>query len=199
MCLYNPIKQVIDNKLNVRLKIFYFTLEMSKEQKMLSAFSNILYVKEGIRIAPKDLKSTKESRMISQETLDTIAKHKPYFDKIEETVEFIDNIRNPTGIYKFMREYAQKNGTQHTKKVNFVNNKTGETFTKEIDDYYEPNDPDEYVLIFIDHIGLISTETIDGKSLNLHQSISKLSSDYLIRLRNKYGFSPVVIQQQASA
>ena len=80
---------------------------------------------------------------------------------------FIDNIRNPTGIYKFVRDYAQNNGTQHKKKVEFVNNKTGEIFEKEIDDYYEPNDPEEYVMVFIDHIGLISTETIDGKQLNL--------------------------------
>lgn len=172
---------------------------MSKEQKMLSAFSNILYIKEGIRIAPKDLKSTKEDKLLSEETLNIIAKYEPYFQKIEEIVEFIDNVRNPTGIYKFVREYAQNNGTQHKKPVEFVNNKTGEIFTREIDDYYEPNDPEEYVMVFIDHIGLISTETLDGKQMNLHQSIVKLSSDYLIRLRNKYGYSLVVIQQQASS
>src|SRR5690606_6510684 len=30
--LYNTIQQVIDNGLNIRLKIYYFSLEMSKEQ-----------------------------------------------------------------------------------------------------------------------------------------------------------------------
>jgi len=197
--LYNTIQQVVDNDLNIRLKIFYFTLEMSKEQKMLSAFSNILYVKEGIRIAPKDLRSTKEDNVLPDNVLEVIEKYKPYFEKIEEIVEFIDDIRNPTGIYKFVREYAVNNGTQHTKKVEFVNNKTGELFEKEIDDYYEPNDPDEYVMVFIDHISLISTESIDGKQMGLHASIVKLSSDYLIRLRNKYKYSLVVIQQQASS
>ena len=34
--LYNVIQQIIDNKLDIRVKIFYFTLEMSKEEKMLS-------------------------------------------------------------------------------------------------------------------------------------------------------------------
>jgi len=95
--LYNTIQQVIDKDLNIKLKIFYFSLEMSKEEKMLAAFSNILYVKEGIRIAPKDLRSTKADTILSEEYLNIISKYQPYFSKIEEIVEFIDDIRNPTG------------------------------------------------------------------------------------------------------
>jgi hypothetical protein len=166
---------------------------------MLSAFSNIIYVKEGIRISPRDLKSTKHDRILNQETIDTIKKYKPYFDKIEEIVEFIDDIRNPYGIYKFMRSYAQNSGVQHKRDIKFTNKKTGEIITKEVDDYYEADDPEEYVMCIIDHISLITTETIRGQKLNLHESIVKLSSDYLIKLRNKYNYIPIVIQQQASA
>ena len=197
--LYNTIQQVIDKQLNIRLKIFYFSLEMSKEQKMLAAFSNILYIKEGIRIAPKDLRSTRADKLLTEETITTIEKYKPYFDKIEEIVEFIDDIRNPYGIYKFVREYAYANGTQHKKTVAFTNNETGETYEKEIDDYYEANDPDEYVMVLIDHISLISPETKDGRKLGLHASIVELSSNYLIKLRNKFNYIPIVIQQQASS
>lgn len=197
--MYNTIQQVIDKNLNIRLKIFYFTLEMSKEQKMLSAFSNIIYVKEGVRISPTDLRSTKADRLLSDETLKLIKNYKPYFDKIEEIVEFIDNIRNPFGIFKFCRDYAVSNGVQHKKKVEFINNETGEIKINEIDDYYEPNDPDEYVMIIIDHISLITTDSENGRKMSLHESMVKLSSDYLIILRNKYNYIPVVIQQQASA
>lgn len=197
--VYNTIRQIIDENLNIRLKIFYFTLEMSKEEKMLSAFSNILYVKEGIRIEPKDLKSTKKDKVLSENILEIIQQYEPYFQKIQEIVEFIDDIRNPTGIYSFMREYANSNGTQHKKKVEFVNNKTGEITETEIDDYYEANDPDEYVITIIDHISLIQPEREGNKQLNLHESIVKLSSNYLVRLRNKYNYIPVVIQQQASS
>ena len=197
--LFNTIQQVIDYNLNIRLKIFYFTLEMSKEEKMLSAFSNIIYVKEGIRIAPKDLKSTKADNILSEETLATIASYEKYFNKIEEIVEFIDDIRNPTGIYYFMKDYAKANGTQHKKKVIFTNNKTGEKETKLIDDYYEPNDSEEYVMIIIDHISLIETEKEEGVKLSPHQTITKLSSKYLVLLRNKYQYIPVVIQQQTAS
>jgi hypothetical protein len=191
--LYNTIQQVIDKALTVKLKIFYFTLEMSKEEKMLSAFSNIIYVKEGVRIAPSDLRSTKADKILNNSILELISKYEPYFKKIEEIVEFIDDIRNPTGIYKFVRSYAQANGVQHKKTINIKGVLT------EIDDYYEPNDPEEYVMVFIDHISLISTEEENGHKMSLHASIVKLSSDYLIRMRNKYKYIPVVIQQQAAA
>lgn len=197
--LYNTIQQVLDHDLNIRLKVFYFSLEMSKEQKMLAAFSNILYIKEGLRIAPKDLKSTRVDKVLSQETLEILSKYKPYFDKIEEIVEFIDDIRNPFGIYSFVRNYAKANGTQYTKKVLFTDNKTGEKFEKVIDDYYEADDPEEYVMVIIDHISLISPETKDGVKQGLHAAITELSSNYLIKLRNKYNYIPVVIQQQASS
>jgi len=197
--LYNTIKQVIDNNLNIRLKIFYFSLEMSKEEKMLSAFSNILYVKEGIRVSPRDLKSTKADRILSDKVIETIEKYEVYFKKIEEIVEFIDDIRNPTGIYKFMKSYARVNGTQHQKTIEFVDRSTGEVESKKVDDYYEPNDPDEYVMCIIDHISLISTEKRGIKQLSLHESIVELSSNYLIRLRNKFNYIPIVVQQQASS
>lgn len=191
--MYNTIQQVIDKGLNIKLKIFYFTLEMSKEIKMLSAFSNILYIKEGIRISPKDLRSTKADKVLSKETLAIIAKYEPYFNKIEEIVEFIDDIRHPTGIYNLVKSYAEANGKQHKRKIIIDGNETL------VDDYYEANNPDEYVMVIIDHISLITAEKTNGVQTSLQESIVKLSSDYLIKLRNKYNYIPVVIQQQAAS
>lgn len=169
---------------------------MPKEEKMLSAFSNILYVKENIRISPKDLQSPRLKDIVSEEVLETIQKYKPYFKKIEEIVEFIDDIRHPTGIYKTLENYALDNGTIHKRKIT---KKDGSQI--EIFDYYVPNDPEEYVMVFIDHISLIQAEkdADTGIPMSLHQSIGKLSSVYLVQLRNKFNYIPVVVQQQASA
>jgi len=191
--LYNPIQQIIDNGLNIRLKVFYFSLEMSKEEKMLACFANILYVKEGLRISPTDLKSTRADNVLSEEVLQIIQKYKPYFNKIEEVVEFVDDIRHGFGIYNLVREYALANGKVHYRDIEIDNKIT------KVEDYYEPNDPDEYVMIIIDHISLISPEKRNGQQLTLHESISALSSDYLIKLRNRFNYIPVVIQQQSSA
>ena len=191
--LFNTISQIVDNNLNVKLKVFYFTLEMSKEEKMLSAFANILYVKEGLRISPTDLKSTKADKMLSQEVIDIIKKYEIYFNKIEEIVTFIDDIRNPTGIYKLVRNYATEHGTIHYKTltINGVNT--------DVEDYYVPNDPEEYVMVIIDHISLIDTESINSKQMSLAESMVFLSSNYLIKLRNRFGYIPVVVQQQSAA
>lgn len=191
--MYNSIQQVLDNKLNIKLKIFYFSLEMSKEEKMLSCFANILYIKEGLRISPTDLKSTKASKILPEETLEIIKKYEKYFEEIEKTVEFIDDIRHGFGIYNLVREYAMANGKIHKRNIE-INGKI-----TEVEDYYEPNNPDEYVMIIIDHISLISTEKRNGVQMSLHESISVLSSDYLIKLRNRFNYIPVVIQQQSSA
>lgn len=191
--VYNTIQQVIDKKLSIKLKIFYFTLEMSKEEKMLSAFANILYVKEGVRVCPTDLKSTKADKPLSKEIIEIIKKYEPYFKKIEEIVEFIDDIRNPTGIYKLVRRYALANGKIFTKKIDINGQIT------EIEDYYEPNNSEEYVMVIIDHISLIDTELINGKQLTLSESMVHLSSNYLIKLRNRFNYIPVVVQQQAAA
>ena len=75
---------------------------------MLSAFANILYVKEGLRVSPTSLKSTKADNVLSQEVIDIIKKYQPYFQKIEEIVEFIDNIRNPTGRLKLINKKYKK-------------------------------------------------------------------------------------------
>lgn len=191
--VFNPIRQIIDEGLDIKLKIFYFSLEMTSGELMRSIFSNILYLKEGIRVSPKDLRSTKKDDPVSSEILELIQKYKPYFDKIEEIVTFIDDIRHPTGINAVLETYARKNGTIQYKKIN-IDGEEHDTF-----DHYIPNNPDEYVMCIVDHIGLISEEKQQGRQLSLRESISLLSSKYFVRLRNRYNYIPVVIQQQAAA
>jgi len=195
LTLYNPIQQIIDNKLDIRLKIFYFTLEMTAEQKMLSAFSNILYLKEGIRVSPKLLRSPNLEKLVSEHTLAMIRKYEYYFKKIEEVVEFIDDIRNPYGIYKFVRDYALTNG-----KIIYREIKNGDSIIN-VEDHYEPNDPDEYVIIIVDHLSLLTPEKNydNGMPMSLHETIGKLSSDYFVKLRNRFKYIPVAIQQQMSS
>ena len=54
-------------------------------------------------------------------------------------------------------------------------------------------------MIIVDHIGLIQPQKLNGTQLSLHESISLLSSDYLIKLRNRFNYIPVVVIQQAIA
>lgn len=65
----------------------------------------------------------------------------------------------------------------------------------EIDDFYVANDPDEYVIIMVDHMALLTLES----GMDLRNTMIKMSSDYGLILRNKYRYIPVFVVQQASA
>ncbi len=197
--MYKSLMYAYKNPDQLRLKIFYFSLEMSKEQKYQQMICHILYImSEGkIRISPRDLRSTRADRPLDEQILELIKtdKYTEFFKFFEESVVFIDDIRNPFGIYDFMRKYALNNGKQHRKIHTFTNNKTGEQYDAEIDDYYEPDDPNEYVEIIIDHMALLTPE----RGGTLRDAMVKFSSDYAIKLRNKYNYIPVAVVQQAAS
>lgn len=187
--MYNPFKQIKDNNLPIKLVIKYFSLEMSKEEKIAQFLSYLIFVKSGMKliISPTNLKSTRKA--LPQDILDFIQTHKEFIDEFMSCVEFIDNIRNPYGIFNYMRKYAQENGVQHKKTVDYGDGPI------EVDDYYEETNPEEYVICIVDHASLVMPE----KGASLGQAINDLSSKYFIQLRNKYKQIPVLIQQQAAS
>ena len=157
--LFNPVFYAYNNKDKIKLKIFYFSLEISTEELYQEFICHLLYVlsKGKVRIDVKDLKSTSNLKPLPEEILELMNSdlYKSYFQFFEECVEIHESIRNPFGIYKMMRDYAHSNGIQHKKRMIFVDNKTGEESYQEVDDLYEPNNPDEYVLGIVDNINLL--------------------------------------------
>lgn len=186
--LFNSILYAYHHPELVRLKVFYALLEEKAENITGKFICYLLYIlsDKKIRIDIKTFKSVDEDRILSPEILQLLGtlEYQSILRFFEEHVVFIPD-RNPTGVYHTLEKYAEINGTIHRKKV--------EGYEKEIFDYYEPNDPDEYVLCIIDHISLISCE----RGMDLRNSIKKLS-EYLKIVRNKYNYIPVVVQQQNS-
>lgn len=192
--LYTPFFFALNNPDKVRIKIFYFTLEMSAEEKYRQFISALLYVISSgdIRLSTKELRSV--SSPLSKDILDLISSEpfKKYFTFFDENIVFIDDIRNPTGINKFCRDYAIKNGTDHLKTIDFKDKNGNITETKQVHDFYELNDPNEWRIVIIDHYKLFTTE----QGFNLKDTIGKWSNDYAVRLRNNYKYTIVGIQQQ---
>lgn len=178
----------------LRLKILYFALEESKEEFMLGLISNRLYTEYNVKLSVLDLQSYTDMHL-SDETLDMIEECRDYFKDFEKYVEVIDSISNPTGIYKYVREYSLQNGTHHTKKITI----DGEE--REVYSHYEPNDPDEFVTVIVDHVGLLEEEKDSrlGVVLTKHQTISKWSQDYSRKQITKhFKYALVNVQQQAA-
>lgn len=194
--LYTPLFYALSNPDKIRLKIFYFSLEMSAAEKYRQLMTHMLYIFSNgkLRIDTKHLRSVNETEPLSEEILTILESdtYKRVYQFFEENVHIIDDIRNPFGVYKFCADYAQKKGTQHYKTIDFKDADGNVTDTKTVKDFYSQDDPDEYRIIMVDHYKLFTTER--GKSM--YETIMDWSSNYAVKLRNTYGYSIVGIQQQ---
>jgi len=193
--LFEPLAWIKANPTaNLKPRIFYFSLEMSKEDKILSAFAHYIFKKTSKIYTPEKLLSVFHNEHLSAEDIEIVKSVKPDLDFLEERVTFIDNIRNPFGIYKYMREYAERNGHYVYKEMRFT--KPDNTVElKQVIDYYVPNNPEEIPIIMIDHMSLFTPE----KGGTLHDAMSKFSTEYALSLRDLYRYVVVGIQQQAAA
>ena len=200
MFLYDPFFYAFNNPDKLRIKIKYFSLEISTEEKYKQFLCHLLYIlsKGEIRVSQRDLNSTIKDSPLSQKIIDIMdsEKYKAYYKFFEENVEIISHIRNPTGIHAYMKKFSNDRGTWTYKEIEWQDD-DGSKSKRKVKDYYIPNDPDEYVIPIIDHISLITPESENGRSMTLHESISKLSSKYLLDLRDNFKQSPIIIQQQA--
>lgn len=178
---------------DIRLKIFFFSLEEDKEKFMMSIISYWLYIKHRKRVSIKELRSIGEvGTYLPQDILNLVKEGKEYFKDLEKYVTIIDSVKNPTGIFKIMKDYNERKGHWTYKEIE-IDGKL-----QNVKNTFIPNDPQLYIMCIIDHISLLHTEKQDGQMLNLHQTIGLWSSRYAIELRNKYDNIIVVVQQQSA-
>ena len=181
-------------KEKIDFKILYFPLEETKERIMQRFMSWLLYKYSGgkMRISPKELRST--TTALDEKILDRLKQFdiQDLLQYFEDHVIFPNEAPNPTGIYKYCKQYAEEHGTVHRKTVK-IKDEFGVMKDTEVFDYYEQDNPYEYRMIIIDTINLIDTE----RGMTLKQSMDKLSEYCAKYLRNRYHYSPIIIQQQA--
>lgn len=179
---------------NLKVKFLYFALEESPERVMqrFMSFYIYKYTKFSTRISPRDLRSTDERKPVPEEVLNLMEEEE--FQNIlkffEENVIFCKE-KNPTGIYKFCKNFAEERGTVYKKTVKYKD-EFGITRETEGFDHYVANDEDEYIIPIIDTINNIDVE----RGMEKRAAINKLSEYLAVELRNEYNMSPIVIQQQ---
>ena len=192
--IYKPLMFCYFTKADIDIKILYFPLEETPDRIMQRFISWLLFdFSNGrIRVSPRELRST--TSPVSKEVLDVINSEEiqdilKYF---EEHIIFPEESTNPTGIYKYCKNYAEEHGTVYTKSGKYKD-EFGNIQNIQVFDRYEQDNSNEYRLIIIDTINLIDTE----RGMTLKQSMDKLSEYCAKYLRNRYNYSPVIIQQQA--
>lgn len=192
--LYRTIIYSYFTKEDIDFKIIYFNLEETKERILQRFMSWLLYrfSKGSIRVSPKDLRST--TNPVSEDIIDRLKQCdiQNILEYFEEHVIFPTEAPNPTGIYKFCKQYAEDHGTVHKKRVK-RKDELGVMQELDVFDSYEQDNPNEYRMIIVDTVNLIDTE----RGLKLKDSIDKLSEYEAKYLRNKYHYTIINIQQQA--
>lgn len=195
MFLYTPILYAYDHPDKVRVRIFYAPLEESKRKVTMRFMRYLLYVHSGfkIRVTHQELTSTLEGNPISEEVLNILEseEYKKIMEFFESHVTFLED-QNPTGCYKAIVKYACEHGERIKQPLTIID-EFGETKTVEKIVGYKPLDPDEYVIIIADHVGLLQEE----RGLDKRLTIRKYS-EYMMELRDYYRYIPVIVQQQSS-
>ena len=199
--IHNPIVFLENNPdSGIELDILYFSLEESKEKIILAEISKYLYSKYNLVISIKQLASVGRYNVISSEDLAKVRLAEAHVRKFLDRVTIYDNVRNATGIYKTVRNFAMTVGTYYDKdgkpltpeEVMQVTGGIGETYKKVAG--YKLHNPKHYVIVMTDHLGLLQPES--GETL--WQTMGKMSSNYNLHFRDKFGFIPVVVQQLAA-
>ena len=148
-------------------------------------------------ISPQKLSSIFKDYILD-ENIENIIKSdsfQSWFSKFENMVTFYDTIRSPGSIFHLIKSYAEhpNNGSYTYKTISWQED-NGTYTQRTVKDKYIPVRPNEYVVIIVDHIGLLQTK--DGETL--HQAIGRYSSEFCLEMRDKWNYIPVVVQQQSA-
>lgn len=142
LVIHDGIKWAIKN--DRKLHILYFGMEESKNQFLYSLMSYQGFIMHGLQYNIKDFLGI--GRTID---IQDIGKIKEVEGRVEKMLPFItyhDNIFNSYGIWKAVRDFAAKRGKFMFKGIPLSNISAENSW-----DSYEPDDPDEFVVVVIDH------------------------------------------------
>ena len=201
-CLY-PLWYAYNNPDKLKIKILYFSLEMSTESLWDRIISWWLYVKSNKRhrLSTTELNSLNAEYPLNDQIIHDLDStyYANFLDFIQENLIINQYIRNPVGIYKECINISNQNGSLTYKNVDWMDYESGEIIQKKVIDKYIPNDPNLYLICITDHLGLMLVEkSFGGDKGSLYSTIGKFSSNDCVYLRNVYGWTMVNVQQQSS-
>jgi len=173
--ILNPFDHYLKNR-SQKLKIFLFSMERSKTYTLAKWVSRKIFLNEGILIPIAKLLGWWDTKL-SKDEHDLFLMYEDYINELLEVVDIIEGAQNPTGIYKYIKNYAESDGN-----------------IEQIDEYkkvYIPNDSDKIVIVIEDHLGLTKLE----KGMSFKKEAIDKVSEYNQMFRDFYGYLPVPISQ----
>jgi len=163
------------NTSNVKLKFILFSMERSKVYTLAKWTSRKIFLDQGVNIPIAKLLGWWDTKLTKDEH-DMFLMYENYINELTAICDIIEGAQNPTGIYKYVRKYAETNGT-----IENIN---------EYDKIYHPRHPNEIVIPIVDHFGLIKME----KGMSKKEAIDK-TSEYFQWMRDFLGYTPIGVSQ----
>lgn len=163
-------------KKGVKLKILLFSMERSRIYTLAKWVSRKIFLDQGVLIPVGKLLGWWDTKL-SKDEHDLFLMYEDYIDRLDEVVTIIEGPQNPTGYYKTVKEYAEKNG-----KIEQVS---------EFNKIYLPNHPNEIVIPIGDHLALSKLE----KGIDTKKAAIDKVSEHNRMFRDFYGYSPIGILQ----
>lgn len=194
LTILNVYKQTFNT--NIKPKIFYFALEESATDFWMSFISYYLYEQHNITVSVAQLKSF-GNYTINSELMEKIKQAEKFINRLQDIVEVVDYIRNPTGIARHIKGYFENpNIGEHIYKE-FQDSKTGET--RRYLSGYKYKDDNQWVFFVLDHISLLSNETAPDTKMKLtaYQTFDFMIKDYVLDVFSKrYQIANIIVHQQ---
>jgi hypothetical protein len=196
MYVYEVISFLMKNpQLDLKVKIFYFSLEESKLKFSLSFISRRLSQKYNVNYSVRELLSIikKENDQVDEALLAKIDSCQQEYDELEKYLEVVEHISSGYGIYKHVQEWLHENGTLKYVQKDGVDL---EIDGKKIPMSYQANHPDQYCIVITDQLNLLVPTDKEG---TLWEAMLQFSTRRCIRLKKFYKCAVVNIQQQEAA
>lgn len=167
-----------------KLHLFYYSFEISKEQKMLRWISYYVYILYGISIPADYIDGKIEGMVLSQEHLKMVQYATVYVEEMMNNIIFVEDPVHPTKIFSDLIEH-------HFEKIGkVIRNKPQGDRKKGTIIGWEPDDPQAITLVAIDHMALLALE----QGFDTKQTMD-LMSKYFVALRNLFNLTAVAVQQ----
>lgn len=203
----NPVlwKLKYGQEQNIKVKVILRSLERSKELRKAKWVCMRLYLTKGILMDTASMLGWGEQKSrITDDLYQDIKEAYEWVNQLEEHIEIIDGAETPTGIYKqlyaealskgTLYQYSNENGTEvlyeykgKTKRKVPPQACSEATYYQPV---YIPDNPNEVIIFVIDHLQSLKNE----RGYNDKQNLDKMS-EYAQILRDRFGFSPVIVNQ----
>jgi replicative DNA helicase len=182
---FKVLKAIANAKeLGQSIAVFYYSYEIDELTKKMNWLSTHIYNKYGVAIAPEKIAGLGEHELTIKEQ-ELVDAEIEYIEELFKSIKFRFDPTNPTGIRNELIEYAKENG-----EFIFESYLDENKVKKQRIVSYKPKNPEEYVIVVMDHLALMKRE----RDFTLKDNIDKMS-EYQVWIRNICGYTFKNIQQ----